>query len=365
MAQHFANASVRSTRRPSLLRPAPLVLLVLTLLGAIPVRAVAQTDFDVVGSRAQGMGGAFVAVADDASAAWWNPAGLSSIPMLDVSVAGGAVSTTGDTGQAVSAGTRGWRACPVSVFFGLPVVGFSYNHLTVTSIRPAATATAEPGRQEEAGMALGRVVRTQYLDATLAQSIGDVLVVGTTLGVVSGETASLRLPAGGSIDDGFETIRDLPADGHVRFDAHVGALAYVGPVRLGVVVRNLAAPRFDDAAGGSITLPRQVRIGAAVGGGAPTYQRREWSVAIDADLTSVDAADGRRRAVSVGVERWLASRRVGVRGGTRVQTIDASRAQVSGGVSVAVRSGTYVEALVSGGADRAAAGWQLAGRVTF
>src|SRR6478735_5595685 len=36
---------------------------------------VAQT-FDIVGTRAAGMGGAFVAVADDASATYWNPAGL-------------------------------------------------------------------------------------------------------------------------------------------------------------------------------------------------------------------------------------------------------------------------------------------------
>jgi hypothetical protein len=345
--------------------PYAVSLLVLTFLAGLPARAAAQSEFDVVGTRAQGMGGAFVAVADDASAAWWNPAGLSSIPLADVSVSGGSLSTTGDASQAISPGSRGWRACPISVFFGLPVLGVSYNHLTITDIRPAATATAEPGRQEEAGTAVGRVVRTQYLDATVAQSIGDVLVIGTTLGVVTGETASMRLPAGGAIEDAFKTIRDLPADGHAQFDAHVGALAYVGAVRLGVVVRNLAAPRFDDAAGGSVTLPRQVRVGAAIGGGRPVYQRREWSLDVDADLTTVDSADGRRRAVSVGVERWLASRRIGVRGGTRVQTIDASRAAVSGGVSVAVRSGTYVEALVSGGADRAAAGWQLAGRVTF
>ncbi len=28
--------------------------------------------------RAQGMGGAFVGVADDATASWWNPAGLAT-----------------------------------------------------------------------------------------------------------------------------------------------------------------------------------------------------------------------------------------------------------------------------------------------
>ena len=34
--------------------------------------------FESFGIRAQGMGGAFVAVADDATATWWNPAGVAS-----------------------------------------------------------------------------------------------------------------------------------------------------------------------------------------------------------------------------------------------------------------------------------------------
>ena len=37
----------------------------------------AQT-FEAVGTRAAGMAGAFVAVADDASAAYWNPAGFAA-----------------------------------------------------------------------------------------------------------------------------------------------------------------------------------------------------------------------------------------------------------------------------------------------
>src|SRR3954465_10038636 len=40
-------------------------------------RAVVAQTFEVVGTRAAGMGGAFVAVADDASATYWNPGGLA------------------------------------------------------------------------------------------------------------------------------------------------------------------------------------------------------------------------------------------------------------------------------------------------
>src|SRR6185503_10252364 len=37
-----------------------------------------------VGARAVGMGGAFTAVADDATAPWWNPAGMVYLPYREV-----------------------------------------------------------------------------------------------------------------------------------------------------------------------------------------------------------------------------------------------------------------------------------------
>ena len=39
---------------------------------------------ETVGSRALGMGGAFVAVASDSSATWWNPAGIAAGPFVDI-----------------------------------------------------------------------------------------------------------------------------------------------------------------------------------------------------------------------------------------------------------------------------------------
>src|SRR5687767_15417468 len=39
------------------------------------------------GSRALGMGGAFVAVASDSSATWWNPAGIAAGPFVDIALA--------------------------------------------------------------------------------------------------------------------------------------------------------------------------------------------------------------------------------------------------------------------------------------
>src|ERR1700676_2508502 len=58
-----------------------LLAVIILLLGTSSFLS-AQT-FDQVGERAQGMGGAFVAVADDASAIYWNPAGLANIYAFD------------------------------------------------------------------------------------------------------------------------------------------------------------------------------------------------------------------------------------------------------------------------------------------
>src|SRR5882762_8614725 len=41
------------------------------------VAPVAAQTTDTIGVRAQGMGGAFTAVADDATASWWNPSGMA------------------------------------------------------------------------------------------------------------------------------------------------------------------------------------------------------------------------------------------------------------------------------------------------
>jgi hypothetical protein len=51
------------------------------LFGAASI-ASAQS-FEAVGPRARGLGGAFTAVADDATATWWNPAGLPGTLVVD------------------------------------------------------------------------------------------------------------------------------------------------------------------------------------------------------------------------------------------------------------------------------------------
>ena len=58
---------------------------VLLMLVLLPTIASAQI-VEGLGSRALGMGGAFVAVANDSSATWWNPGALADGPFLDATI---------------------------------------------------------------------------------------------------------------------------------------------------------------------------------------------------------------------------------------------------------------------------------------
>jgi long-subunit fatty acid transport protein len=78
-----------------LVRVVPLALVVLSVAvdpvygqSNAEVNAGIQFDFSLPGARSLGMGGAFVAVADDATAAWANPAGLKVLSRSEVSIEG-------------------------------------------------------------------------------------------------------------------------------------------------------------------------------------------------------------------------------------------------------------------------------------
>src|SRR4029077_19959913 len=104
----------------------PFVSLVSFLLLAAP--AAAQPP-DAVGVRAQGMGGAFTAVADDATAAWWNPAGLAG---------GSYFSSVLEYGHLPNPTDKTVKG--ISIAF--PALGLSYYRLPISEMRPAGSTGA-------------------------------------------------------------------------------------------------------------------------------------------------------------------------------------------------------------------------------
>src|SRR5215207_7164776 len=121
-------------------RPVAQFLTPLALIFALASPAVAQS-FESVGERAIGMAGAFVAVANDSSATWWNPAGLATGPFLDVALGG---HTATADGRIPASRTRVW-----SLAVGTPPLGVSYYRFEITDIRAAApTAESEADRED-------------------------------------------------------------------------------------------------------------------------------------------------------------------------------------------------------------------------
>jgi len=141
-------------------------------------------------------------------------------------------------------------------------------------------------------------------------------------------------------------------------------------VRVGLAAKNLRTPEFAEGAAEAFELVRQVRAGAsfstaslspAAGSGA----RLELVAAVDGDLTTTPTPFGESRHLAAGAEGWLLSRAVGIRAGVGINTIGDSRRSGSVGVSVALRTGTYLDAQLTRGADQARNGWGFDLRVTF
>ena len=335
----------------------------------LAVPPAAAQVFESVGTRALGMGGAFVAVADDATATYWNPAGLATGASFDACLAYAAGDLAGGADQA---GERRGETATASLCLAMPAIGLSYNRLRVTSTAPSGSSTASPpgGRQDLRPREVGvSSLATGQFGVTLVQSLVPGLAVGATLKAVRGTLATGLLPAGTPPDAALDRAQDLEGRSKTVADADLGVMAAVGRVRTGLVVRNLGAPRFESPAGETATLSRQARLGVAVTPRGPAAahvaDRAGLIVAADVDLTRTPTPLGDRRNVAAGVERWWAGRRLGVRAGARASTVGAARPVGTAGVSAALVRGIFVEAAVTRGHRDGDRGWAVGVRAGF
>jgi hypothetical protein len=330
--------------------------------GALSAPVGAQTLS--LGTRAQGMGSAFVAVADDASAVVWNPAGLATGALASLVIEGTDVDRPADHPPDARLAGAG-RGNGTLIAASLPPLGLSYARLRIDTAMTAPPAGAGVGSREtgQPGLQVRSLV-THNVGVTLLHSLTDYLVVGTTVRLVSGGGAETTAPASGGWDAAFETLEDVETTSSTTGDVDLGVMTSVGRVRVGLLARNLAAPAFDLGAGAEpFRLDRHVRAGVAYGPGWPSTS--SLIVAMDADITEVPSPSGDRRDIAAGVEGWLAQRRVGLRGGMRASALGEARPVATGGVSVAIKTGVYVDGHVAAGGDGAERSWGLGGRVVF
>jgi hypothetical protein len=132
---------------------------------------------------------------------------------------------------------------------------------------------------------------------------------------------------------------------------------------LGVSARNVLEQTFGEGME-AVSLPRQARAGVAVSV-PPRGTLEQLTLALDVDLAAVTVGGRRERRLAGGAEAWVWKRRVGLRGGLGANLAEDGDAIVSGGASVAVWRGIYVEAVATGGSDSARDSWGVGLRATF
>ena len=286
-----------------------------------PALAGAQT-YGGVGSRAEGMAGAFVAVADDASAIYWNPAGIATGATFDFQM----FRRDGDAHSSWFAGAS------------MPVLGIGvYRTHTVQGL---------PDRQVEGpGVVEVRALETTNVGVALVQTIVSKLVIGTTARMVTGGVAQ--------------------QDSRRTFDFDAGAMVTAGHVRIGVSGRNLRKPSFEGPSG-AVPVARQVRAGVALAPRAlPAGVHGPYSLALDADLTTTSNLLGEFRLVAIGGEYWLAGGRVGARAGARWNTLETEYRALSAGMTIRLPRSLYVEGHMTKPHGDGDLEWSAGARVTF
>ena len=295
---------------------------------AIARTAAAQGD---VGTRASGMAGAFVAVADDATAVYWNPAGIGTGSIVSVVLDAGRFRLDQPPSQAVS----GEEDTGAVVALSATAIGFAYYRAGTFAKSAAEPADLNPESREEVLRSV-HALTLSTVGVSLVQSLGEHLIVGATPKLVHG-------------------------DGDLTGDIDAGLMASVNRFRFGLVARNLTTPEFGEG-DGALELNREVRIGGAWGSGWTGISR--VVVSVDGDVMARPAPSGDRRDVAAGVETWWVSQRLGVRGGVRRSTIGEARAAVAAGISAGLKPGMLVEAHIMRGRDDERS-WSVGARMTF
>jgi len=197
------------------------------VLAASPARAYFEESD--IGARSIGFAKAFTAIADDATAVYWNPAGLAWI----------------DKSEAVVVHSRPYGISDLSSNYGavaLPIrpvaLGASWHHLGATDVISEDTFTFAAAREI-------------YADA-------DGLRISAGAAVKVARVAFPSYPDPVT----FETV-DFGSSTKGTFDVG-GMVTFPNRITLGGVVQNIGSPEFDLLSGGGGTvLATRSRLGAS------------------------------------------------------------------------------------------------------
>ncbi len=302
------------------------------------------------GARATGMGGAFVAVADDASAVFWNPAGLASGSYFSLAVDTNHLNTEDDS---VFPHDRS----ALMIALGTPALGLSYFTNTVTR----AAELSAPGLDATNEYRVERL-ETRHVGATVVQSIKQRIAVGATVKLVRGSASTGFVSAADR--SAFDRADELfPQRTTTKFDADFGVMLTGAVGKVGVAVRNAFEPEFDTPDGIPVSLERRVR------GGLSLLLHQFITVAADFDFTDAPTSRGEWRDAAIGAEARL-TRKAFARSGVHWNTAGGDNGPgaapvFSVGGSYAVYGSVLADAQISMGSPDGDTGWGVGVRFVF
>src|SRR6516165_6402928 len=144
-----------------MLKPSSFFVSVVSLFSlAAPVGA---QPADVVGIRAQGMAGAFTAVADDATASWWNPAGMAGGAYFNALFDSGTHREPPEDRTPAGDPQRAMRDSATTFAVAYPALGLSYYRLRISGMQPQISTGTGAGVRQEGGATEVRL-RTMVLN---------------------------------------------------------------------------------------------------------------------------------------------------------------------------------------------------------
>lgn len=292
----------------------------LTVIGSTP--AFGQVRFELIGARALGMAGAFVAVADDPSAYHWNPAGTVKGSPVTMTV-GWDDLQFGDPKLPPFVGAASGQNLLTAITGSPLAVSYGYMKLAqVVAVRADGTAVVQS-------------LVVHHLGGTVNWPLFQGLTIGATAKYLRGQAAigdSLQPTADAALNEGLRF--GGPKDS--KFDVDAGVLGVYGPIRAGITFKNLLQPTFVGDAGFAIQLKRLARFGVAL---APTDG---LTLAFDMDLDTADPLVGQRRMMAFGGETRLGSS-FALRGGVRWSREGEWRPIYAAGASLRIYKGSWLD----------------------
>ncbi len=195
-----------------------IALLCVWVRGAVAQEERAIDNFAGVGVRAMGMGGAFVGVADDFTAMYWNPAGLAQMQQREIQVS---LLRNSRANDSVFNGTPGSSELtntrfgslgfvyPYPVYRGSLVLAAGFTRIkdfdwSLNQQGDSAGLATDHTFQHEGEMALAGV--------SAAIDVSPAVSLGATFGLVSGEDEAVSEFDWADLQDGFYEQRFLVRD---------------------------------------------------------------------------------------------------------------------------------------------------------